>query len=419
MSIATVSARAAEAPACDELIARAHALVPYFAEQAARCESDWRVSDESVERFRDTGLHKTLMPAAYGGYEMGFSAMLETSVAIGKVCTSSAWVCGLYIVHNWVGALFPKEAQDELWGRDPGAFISGSYAPIGKATPVDGGYRLSGRFPFCSGSPGAAWNLCGAMLPIGPEGKPVPAFMLVPKADYRIDWQSWRPVGLAGTGSFDLIVDDAFVPAHRILSFSDSTGSTGPGTELNDNPLYRISLLAGVPFALAMPAVGAAAGALERFVDDNKVRQTHGAVVLGGKRIADFQTIQKRVGEAAARDRCRPAGGAACDRRGRTRGAAGWQIVDGHPAAQPACAIVHRQRGQDGDRPDLRRRRRPLPAARPSAAARVARRGGDQPPHQPELRCRDVDVRAVRLRPAAGRPVLNDVSVSGRGGRDP
>ncbi len=301
MSIAAMSARAAEVPTCDDLIARVHALVPHFAEQAARCELDCRVPDESVERFRDTGLHKTLMPAAYGGYEMGFSAMLETSVAIGKVCTSSAWVCGLYIVHNWVGALFPKEAQDEMWGRDPGAFISGSYAPIGKAAVVDGGYRLSGRFPFCSGSPGAAWNLCGAMLPIGPEGKPVPAFTLVPKADYRIDWQSWRPVGLAGTGSFDLIVDDVFVPAHRVLRFSDATGSTGPGTELNDNPLYRISLLSGVPFALAMPAVGAAAGALERFVDDNKVRQTHGAVVLGGKRIADFQTIQKRVGEAAAR----------------------------------------------------------------------------------------------------------------------
>ena len=306
MSIATVSVGAAEVPTYDDLIARAHALVPHFAERAVRCELDCRVSEESVERFRATGLHKTLMPAAYGGYEMGFSAMLETSVSIGKVCTSSAWVCGLYIVHNWLGALFPKEAQDDLWGRDSGAFISGSYAPIGKATVVDGGYRLSGRFPFCSGSPGAAWNLCGAMLPGGPEGKPVPAFTLVPKTDYKIDWESWRPVGLAGTGSFDVIVDDAFIPAHRVLRFSDSTGSTAPGTELNDNPLYRISLLTGVPFALAMPAVGAAAGSLERFIDENKVRQTHGAVVLGGKRIADFQTIQRRVGEAAARiDACR------------------------------------------------------------------------------------------------------------------
>jgi alkylation response protein AidB-like acyl-CoA dehydrogenase len=237
---------------------------------------------------------------------MGFSALLETSFSIGKVCASSAWVCGLYMVHNWLGGLFPKKAQDELWGQDPGTFISGSYAPIGKATLVEGGYRLSGRFPFSSGSPGAAWNLCGAMLPIGPEGRPVPAFTLVPKADYKIDWDSWRPVGLAGTGSFDVIVDYSFVPDYRVLRFSDAVGSSAPGAESNKNPLYRISLLTGVAFALAMPAVGAASGSLERFIDENKVRQTHGAVVLGGKRIADFQTIQKRVGEAAARiDACR------------------------------------------------------------------------------------------------------------------
>jgi len=306
MSIATASVGAVEAPAYESLIARGHALIPDFADRAPQCETDCRVSDEMVERFRQTGLHKALLPVAYGGYEMGFSALLETGFSIGKVCASSAWVCGLYMAHSWFGGLFPKQAQDEMWGQDSGAFISGSYAPIGKATLAKGGYRLSGRFPFSSGVPGAAWNLCGAMLPIGPEGKPVPAFTLVPKSDYKIDWQSWRPVGLAGTGSFDVIVDDAFVPDHRVLRFSDAVGSTAPGAETNINPLYRISLLTGVAFTLAMPAVGAAAGALERFIDENKVRQTHGAVVLGGKRIADFQTIQKRVGEAAARiDACR------------------------------------------------------------------------------------------------------------------
>ena len=303
MSIATAFA---EAPTYEDLIARGHALVPDFADRATRCESDCRVSDESVEQFRETGLHKTLLPAAYGGYEMGFSALLETSFSIGKVCASSAWVCGLYMVHNWLGGLFPKKAQDELWGRGSDTFISGSYAPIGKATSVEGGYLLSGRFPFSSGSPGAAWNLCGAMLPIGPEGRSVPAFTLVPKADYEIDWESWRPVGLGGTGSFDVIVENAFVPDYRVLRFSDAVGSTAPGAESNKNPLYRISLLTGVAYALAMPAVGAAFGSLERFIDENKVRQTHGAVVLGGKKIADFQTIQKRVGEAAARiDACR------------------------------------------------------------------------------------------------------------------
>src|SRR5262249_19518598 len=237
---------------------------------------------------------------------MGFSALLVTRFSIGKVCASSDWVCGLYMVHSWFGGVVPTEVQEELWSRESGHFMCGYYGPIGRAASVEGGYLLSGRYPFSSGSPGAAWNLCGAMLPIGPEGKPVPAFTLVPKADYKIDWESWRPVGLAGTGSFDVVVENAFVPAYRILRFSDAVGSTAPGAESNKNPLYRVSLLTEVPFALAMPAVAAAAGALERFIDENKVRQTHGAVVLGGKRIADFQTIQKRVGEAAARiDACR------------------------------------------------------------------------------------------------------------------
>ena len=117
-----------EVPAYEDLVARGHALVPDFADRAARCESDCCVSDEAVEQFRETGLHKTLLPAAYGGYELGFSALLETSFSIGKVCASSAWVCGLYMVHNWLGGLFPKKAQDELWGQDLGTFISGSYS---------------------------------------------------------------------------------------------------------------------------------------------------------------------------------------------------------------------------------------------------------------------------------------------------
>jgi alkylation response protein AidB-like acyl-CoA dehydrogenase len=183
MSIATASVGVAKAPAYEDLIARAHTLVPHIADRAAQCEANCRVPDETVARFRETGLHKTLLPAAYGGYEMGFSAVLETSFAIGKVCASSAWVCGLYMVHSWLGALFPKQAQEEMWGQDPDAFISGSYAPIGKASLAEGGYRLSGRFPFCSGSPGgrmeslrrdaadrARWQ-AGASLPVGAEGR--------------------------------------------------------------------------------------------------------------------------------------------------------------------------------------------------------------------------------------------------------
>lgn len=306
MSTAKAIATDDRIPSYEDLVARAAELVADVTARAAETEAACRVPEETVAAFRATDLHKTLLPAAYGGYEMGFAVMLETSFILGKVCASSAWVCGLYIVHSWLGGLFPKEAQDEMWGTDPGAFISGSYAPVGKGSAVAGGFRLSGRFPFSSGVPGADWNLCGAMLPIGPDGALVPCFTLVPKEDYRIDWDSWQTVGQAGTGSFDVLVDDSFVPEHRVLSFPDAVGSNGPGARANTNPLYRISLLTSVPFALAMPAVAAAAGALEGFIEENRVRETHGAVVLGGSKIADFQTIQKRIGEAAARiDACR------------------------------------------------------------------------------------------------------------------
>jgi alkylation response protein AidB-like acyl-CoA dehydrogenase len=306
MKNVTTLSPATVAPTASEIAERASSLVADVAASAAACEKACRVPEETVAQFKATGLHRVMQPARYGGHALSFMPMVETSFALGQACASTAWVCGLYMAHAWLGGLFPREAQDEIWGGDGDALISGSYAPIGKAAPVDGGYRLSGRFPFSSGVPGSDWNLCGAMLPVGPQGAPAPCFTIVPKSDYTIDWQSWRTVGLGGTGSYDVLVDDVFVPAHRVLSFADACGSTAPGADANDDPLYRISLLTCVPFSLATPAVAAAAGALARFIEENKVRQTHGAVVAGGKRIADFQTVQKRVGEASARiDACR------------------------------------------------------------------------------------------------------------------
>lgn len=305
MNIAAIKSQPRHGPDIAELIGRAEKIAPDVAARAAQCEVDRRVPEETIAQFKDAELHRALLPARYGGFEGSFTAMADVSMAWGRHCASTAWVCGLYMVHNWLAVMFPEQCQDDVWGENPNAVISGSYAPIGKVRVVEGGYRLSGRFPFSSGVPGADWNLCSAMLPVGPEGKPVPCFTLVPKSDYTIDWESWKTVGMSGTGSYDVIVDDVFVPSHRILSFPDSVGSKGPGAAAHENPMYRISLLTCVPFALVTPAVAAAAGAVERYIDDNKVRTTHGAVVLGGKKVSDFQTVQKRIGEASARvDAC-------------------------------------------------------------------------------------------------------------------
>ncbi len=305
MVVESLKTKPVQVPSPADLVARSAGMVEAIAARSAACEAGRRVPQETVEEFKQARLHRALLPKRYGGFEGSFSSVVGVSMNWGRECASTAWVCGLYMAHNWLCAMFPRQCQDDIWGANPDALISGSYAPVGKVVAVPGGYRLSGRFPFSSGVPGADWNLCSAMIPSGPEGKPVPHFTIIPKSDYSIDWESWKTVGMSGTGSYDVIVDDVFVPEHRLLSFPDAVGSTSPGADAHENPFYRISLLTCVPFSLATPALAAATGSIERYIEENRVRATHGAVVLGGMKVAEFQTVQKRLGEALARvDAC-------------------------------------------------------------------------------------------------------------------
>ena len=300
MALATRQTVTPAVPDRDEIKARIAALLPLAREKALENEREGKIADAVIEAYKETGIHRALQPRRYGGWECGYETLIDLSAVLGTVCASTAWVCGLYMIHNWALTLFPEAAQDEIWSENPGVAISGSYAPAGTATAVEGGYRLSGRFKFSSGCPHADWNLCGAALPVGTGDGTMPAFVLVPRADYAIDWNSWDNVGLAATGSYDVLIEDAFVPAHRVLPFAAAMTGTAPGLPAHDNPMYRIPMLACVPYALAVPSVGAAHGAIELFVEENRVRETRGAVVAGGNKVSDFQTVQKRVGAAEA-----------------------------------------------------------------------------------------------------------------------
>lgn len=300
MAPATRQTAIRDVPDRDEIKARTAAILPLVREKALAGERDRKVADAVIEAFRGAGIHRALQPRRYGGWERGLESLIDVSATLALGCASTAWVCGIYVVHNWLMTQFPETAQDEVWGDGPDVAISGSYAPAGTAIAADGGFRLSGRFKFSSGCPHADWNLCGAMLPTGPDHAFRPAFVLVPRSDYAIDWDSWDNMGLVASGSFDVLIDDVFVPAHRVLPFAEATTGIAPGLPAHDNPIYRIPMLAFVPYALAIPTAGAARGAIELFVEESGMRETRGAVVAGGRKVADFQTVQKRVGEADA-----------------------------------------------------------------------------------------------------------------------
>lgn len=295
MSIVSLGA-AAPSPSVDELVKRASEIGLFARGLAGQVETDRRVSSETIARMRKAGLFQIMKPAVYGGYEYGFDALVRVVAAVAAGCCSTGWVFSLGIVHQWLVAAFPRQAQDEYFS-DPDAIAFGSYPPLGKVVAADGGYLLSGVWSFTSGCDHAQWLVLGGVIPSKGDAPPKPAFFLLPISEVRLD-DNWHTMGLAGTGSKNSIVADAFVPGHRVVAVSDLLAGTTPGAKVHTNPLYRQSMLSALPFALVAPLLGAAEGALADFVDMAKVRATRGAVTGGDNRMAEFATVQARVAEA-------------------------------------------------------------------------------------------------------------------------
>jgi len=296
MSIASLSTAP---PSVSELMSRAREIAAIVRARAEQTEAERRVAADVFEHMREAEFFRILQPRAYGGFEYGFEVAMQVAIIVGAGCGSSGWVCSFAIMHQWLAASFPAKAQDEFWA-DRGAIGMGSYAPVGKAVAVDGGYRISGLWSFTSGCDNAQWFFLGGMVPPADNaGPPKPGFFLIPCTDGRID-DNWHTMGLIGTGSKNIVATDLFVPAHRTVMFADLLTGSSPGSRVHNAPLYRQPLLAVFPFCLIAPVLGMAEGALAEFLDMAKVRSTRGAVAGGNNRMAEFGTIQQRVAEATA-----------------------------------------------------------------------------------------------------------------------
>ena len=284
-------------PDVSDLLSRSCAIAELARERAPQTEADRRVGEDMIERMRQADLFRIMQPQAYGGFEYGFDVFMQVVAAIASGCGSTGWVYGLLASHQWLIACFSRTAQDEVW-RDRNALAAGTYAPVGRAVAADGGYRLSGAGSFCSGCDNAQWQLLGGLIP-QPDGAPKPGFFLLPTSDCAID-DNWHTMGLAGTGSKNIVARDVFVPAHRTLAFAELADTTAPGMCANPNPLYRQSFLAVLPITIVAPVLGMAEGALADFLAMAGVRTTRGAVTGGNRRMVELTTVQLRVAEASA-----------------------------------------------------------------------------------------------------------------------
>ena len=175
-------------------------------------------------------------------------------------------------IHDLLVALWPEEFQQEYWAKN--TLSASSFAPTGAAKPADGGYRVSGKWTFCSGVDNADWLLLGVFFGPPSGGSPIPdiRYVMLPKGDCKVI-DDWFVFGLRGTGSKGVVVEDVFVPNHRICGLADMIQGATPGSKVHDSPLYKASVWAIIPFTISSPANGMARGALDAFIEDMKVRE--------------------------------------------------------------------------------------------------------------------------------------------------
>jgi 3-hydroxy-9,10-secoandrosta-1,3,5(10)-triene-9,17-dione monooxygenase len=275
---------------------RVRALLPALRERALETERLRRLPEATVKEFQEAGLFLALQPRRYGGYELDPGTFYQAVIEIGTVCSSSAWVLGVVGIHNWHLGLFHVQAQEDVWRDDPHVLLSTSLAPTGTVECVAGGFRLHGRWSFSSGCDFCQWVVLGGMVAAPHAGEaPVPYALLLPRSDYTID-DNWYVMGLCGTGSKDIVVEDAFVPAYRALSYPDMFYLRCPGTAVNTAPLYRLPFGSVFPYAIATPAVGTALGALHAFREQTKARLS----ARDKTPVTEDPFIQFGLGEAVA-----------------------------------------------------------------------------------------------------------------------
>jgi 3-hydroxy-9,10-secoandrosta-1,3,5(10)-triene-9,17-dione monooxygenase len=217
------------------------------------------------------------------------------TATLARGCASTAWVLANLANHHFMLALWPRKAQDEIWGEDPAALVGSALMfPPGTATRTAGGYRLSGHWKFSSGIDACKWTMLGGIASADGELPDYRGFIL-PASDYQII-DTWRAAGLRGTGSKDVSVEDVFVAEHRTLGVDSMKGCGAPGAAVNPGPLYRLPVFDMFPYVVASAALGIAQGAVEQFTEDTRHRVTSYSTTL----LSDHATTQARLGEAAA-----------------------------------------------------------------------------------------------------------------------
>ena len=268
--------------------------------RAAADESDalGRLTDDMAKSLKRAGIIRLLQRKKYDGYEAHPREFAETVMKTASIYGSAGWVGGIVGVHPWQLAFADPKVQDEVLGWNSDTWQASPYMPGGIAIPVEGGYRMTGRWQFSSGTDHCDWIFLGALIG-GPDGAPImpPSglHVILPRSDYEIVDDSWDVIGLRGTGSKDIVVKDAFIPDYRVMKSQDVIDGTAAKEYGVTETLYRMPWSTMFPLGITSATIGICEGVLAAGIAYQRER-----VGAAGTAIKDDPYVLHALGEAAA-----------------------------------------------------------------------------------------------------------------------
>ena len=270
------------------------ALLPALRERRDETRENRTVLPEIREMVRESDVARLLQPAAYGGAGGPMRDIVEAVSQVGAACGSTGWAVVQYVVHPFMVAQWPREGQDEVWGDDPRALVAGILIQsLGRYVRADGGYRVSGRWPFVTGVDTCDWCIVSGYE----EGRfgehESHLHFLIRREEIEI-LDTWHALGLRGSGTNDVQLKEFFVPEHRALSMEALRGGESPGGHWRETPLY---LLPSYPIFGCGITSGAVGIALEMVAEYNEIARKKGSI-MAEKQVSAFASQHIRFAEA-------------------------------------------------------------------------------------------------------------------------
>ncbi|MEG3630569.1 acyl-CoA dehydrogenase family protein [Streptomyces poriticola] len=248
-----------------ELVGRVHKFGPVLAEGVAEGERERRLPDATVRAVEASQVGMLWTAGAYGGLETDVRTLSEVTKALSHYCPSTSWVVNNINGSNLLAAKFPQAARDEVFGGHPGAKLASVFATAGTAVRTDGGYLLTGTWPYATGILHDDWAILVARE-LDADGEPVGGLsLLVPVAEVTVE-DTWHTVGMRATGSHTVVLRDAFVPAHRVISAETQRGRENT-TDAGLPPLFRTAAIAAMAVICASVVIGIGQAACAHVVD--------------------------------------------------------------------------------------------------------------------------------------------------------